>query len=69
MPFLKRSSSLNRQNTYQVSNRRAEPDNAERPKGMIRVHVKLLDDTEFICDVDVSGYNCYVHAYVFSVMC
>ncbi len=54
MPFLKRSSSLNRQNTYQVS-RRAEPDNAERPKGMIRCHVKLLDDTDFICDVDVSA--------------
>lgn len=44
---------MNRQNTYQVS-RRAEPDNAERPKGMIRCHVKLLDNTEFTCDVDVS---------------
>ncbi|XP_064402254.1 tyrosine-protein phosphatase non-receptor type 4-like [Halichondria panicea] len=56
MPFLKRSSSLNRQNTYQVS-RRAEPDNAERPKGMIRCHVKLLDDTDFICDVDKQSHG------------
>ena len=65
MPFLKRSSSLNRQNTYQVS-RRAEPDNAERPKGMIRCHVKLLDNTEFICDVDVSV--CFVAKCCFNAL-
>lgn len=37
--------------------RRPEPDNAERPKGMIRCHTTLLDDTVFTCDIDVSVYN------------
>ena len=58
MPFLKRGGSFNRTNTYTVS-RRADSDNAERPRGMIRCYVKLLDDTVFTCDVDVSLCSAY----------
>ena len=54
MALLKRVSSLRKSRNYSVSPRKPEPDNAERPKGMIRCHTTLLDDTTFICDLDVS---------------
>ena len=55
MALLKRVSSLRRSNHSFVVSRRPEhePDNAERPKGMIRCHTTLLDDTVFTCDIDV----------------
>lgn len=53
MALLKRVGSLRKnRNTYVVS--KPEPDNAERPKGMVRCHTTLLDDTTFTCDIDVS---------------
>lgn len=54
---LKRVSSLKRTaNVYHVP-RRAEPDNAERPRGMVRCHVTLLDDTVFTCDIDKHSHG------------
>ena len=54
MSLLKRVGSLKRSTNTYVVPRRAEPDNAERPKGMIRCHTTLLDDAVFTCDIDVS---------------
>jgi len=55
MALLRRVGSLRRSNsTYQAA-RKPGTDNAERPKGMFRCHVTLLDDTVFTCDVDVSS--------------
>lgn len=54
MSLLKRVSSLRRSHNSYVVSRRPEPDNAERPKGMLRCHTTLLDDTVFTCDIDVS---------------
>lgn len=54
MALLKRVSSLRRSHNSYVVSRSPEPDNAERPKGMIRCHTTLLDDSIFTCDIDVS---------------
>ena len=61
MSLLKRVGSFrNRGHNTFVVPRKPEPDNAERPRGMIRCHVNLLDDTVFTCDIDVSSKNEFV---------
>ena len=60
--MLKRTWSIRRPQTYNLT-RRVEPGAAlQRDKGMIRCQVTLLDDSVFTCDVDVS----YTHNLVTS---
>ena len=54
--MLKRTWSIRRQPAYSLT-RRVDGASVQREKGMIRCQVTLLNDTVFVCDVDVSYYG------------